>query len=166
MLDEILGHYVILDAIGPGRFGDVYRARDTRLGRTVAITELRPELAADPGLRQRFLRDARAAAALSHPNIAILYEVADEGDSVFLVSEFGPAEALKPVIAGRPPNPRRAVNIAIQIADALTDAHAADVINRHLRPADIVITPKGNAKLLEFALGAWASGRDTIDYVP
>ena len=155
---EQLGHYKILDRIGSGGMGDVYRARDTRLGRTVAIKVLPPAVADDPERRERFLREARTAAALSHPNIAALYEVGEEDSHLFLVFEFVPGEPLSKVIAGRPLNPRRAIQFAAQVADALADAHAAQIVHRDIRPDNIVITPKGNAKVLDFGLALWTAG--------
>src|SRR6476659_6832682 len=122
---ETLAHYKILDRIGVGGMGEVYRARDTRLGRTVAIKALPPDVADDPARRDRFMREARAAAALSHPNIAALYEIGDDQGQLFLAFEFVPGETLKAVIGGHALHPRRAIDFAVQIADALADAHAA-----------------------------------------
>ncbi len=155
---ESLGFYKILDKIGSGGIGDVYRARDTRHGRTVAIKIPAPHIVDDAAQREQFLTDARAAAALSHPNIADLFEIGEDQGIVFLVFEFVPGEALTAVIAGRPINPRRAIDLAIQIADALADAHAAGVVHRDLDPSNIIVTPKGNAKILDFGLSAWTSG--------
>ncbi|MCU1383704.1 MAG: serine/threonine protein kinase [Acidobacteria bacterium] len=152
---ETLGHYKILDRIGAGGMGEVYRARDTRLGRTVAIKVLKTEVAADPVRRARFLQDARAAAALSHPNIAALYEIGEDQDQLFLVFEYVPGETLKTVIAGRPLNLRRAIDLAIQIADALADAHTEGIVHRDIKADNILVTPKGNAKILDFGLATW-----------
>ena len=154
---ETLGHYKILERIGAGGLGEVYRARDTRLGRTVAIKVIPPELEEDAGRRERFLADARAAMAVSHPNIAALYEIGDDR-GLFLVYEFAPGETLKKAIAGHPLNPRRAVDLAIQIADALADAHAQGVVHGDIRPDNIIETPKGAAKILDFGLSAWTRG--------
>jgi len=155
---EQLGHYKILDRIGSGGMGDVYRARDTRLGRTVAIKVMPAAVAEDPERRERFLPDARAAAALSHPNIAALYEIGEDDGHLFLVFEFVPGEPLSKVIGGRPLNPRRAIQFAAQVADALADAHAAGIVHRDIKPDNIVITPKGNAKVLDFGLALWTAG--------
>ena len=158
---ETLGHYKILDRIGAGGMGEVYRARDTRLGRTVAIKVLKAEVADDPVRRARFLQEARASAALSHPNIAALYEIGEDQDQLFLVFEYVPGETLKRVIAGRPLNPRRAVDLAVQIADALADAHAEGIVHRDIKSDNIFVTPKGNAKILDFGLATWtASGAE------
>jgi TolB-like protein/tRNA A-37 threonylcarbamoyl transferase component Bud32 len=158
---ETLGHYKILDRIGAGGMGEVYRARDTRLGRTVAIKVLKADVADDPVRRGRFLQEARASAALSHPNIAALYEIGEDQDQLFLVFEYVPGETLKRVIAGRPLNPRRAVDLAVQIADALADAHAEGIVHRDITSDNIIVTPKGNAKILDFGLATWtASGAE------
>ncbi|MGE5245557.1 MAG: serine/threonine-protein kinase [Betaproteobacteria bacterium] len=157
-MPESLGHYNILERIGAGGLGEVFRARDTSLGRTVALKVVPPDIAVDPARREEFLRDARAAAALSHPNIATLYEIGEDGDALFLVQEFVPGLSLTNVIAGRPLNPRRAVGLAIQIADALADAHAADIVHGDLKPDNVIVTPKGAAKILDFGLSAWTRG--------
>lgn len=149
---EILGQYKILDHIGAGGLGDVYRARDTRLGRTVAIRVLARDIAADPERRERLLREARVAVSLSHPNIAALYEIGEEQGHVFLASEFVPGETLQKIIAGRPLNPRRAIDLAIQVADALADAHAEGIVHGSIKPDNIIVTPKGAAKILDYGL--------------
>jgi eukaryotic-like serine/threonine-protein kinase len=155
---ETLGQYKILDRIGVGGIGEVYRARDTQLGRTVAIKLLTADVSADGELRERFLRDANATMALSHPNIAALYEIGDEQGYVFLVFEFAPGDRLNAVIAGRAINPRRAINLGIQIADALADAHAAGILHGDIKPDNIIVTPKGNAKILDLGLSDWTGG--------
>ena len=155
---ESLGDYKILDRIGAGGMGEVFRARDTRLGRTVAIKVIGPQIADDPGRRERFLVEARAAATLSHPNIAALYEIGEDRGQLFLVFEFVPGESLKTVIGGRPLNPRRAIDLAVQVADALADAQAGGIVHRDIKPASIMVTPKGNAKVLDFGLSTWTAG--------
>ena len=161
---ETLGHYKILDRIGAGGMGEVYRARDTRLGRTVAIKVLIAGVAGDPDRRARFLQEARATAALSHPNIAALYEIGEDQDQLFLVFEYVPGETLKNVIAGRPLNPRRAIDLAVQIADALADAHAEGIVHRDIKSDNIIVTPKGNAKILDFGLATWTAGGAERDH--
>jgi non-specific serine/threonine protein kinase len=155
---ETLGHYRILDRIGAGGMGEVYRARDTRLGRTVAIKVLAATVAGDGERRERFLQEARATAALSHPNISALYEIGDEDGQLYLVFEFVPGETLTAAIAGRPLNPRRALDLSIQMADAIADAHAAGIVHRDIKPDNIIVTPKGHAKILDFGLATWTSG--------
>jgi serine/threonine protein kinase len=155
---EVLGHYKLLDQIGAGGLGEVYRARDTRVGRTVAITVLSRGIADDPRRRERFLRDARASSALSHPNIAALYETGEDQDRLFLACEFVPGGTLKHVIGGRPLHPRRAVDFAAQIADALAEAHAHGIVHSDVTGENIIITPKEKAKILDFGLAAWTAG--------
>jgi TolB-like protein/predicted Ser/Thr protein kinase len=154
---ESLAHYKILGPIGAGGMGEVYRARDTRLGRTVAIKVLADEVANDPERRERLLQEARATAALSHPNIAALYEIGEDQGHQFLAFEYVPGETLKSVIAGRPLNPRRAIDLAVQLADALAEAHAEGVVHRDIKPENIIVTPKGHAKILDFGLATWTT---------
>lgn len=155
---ETIGHYKILDRLGAGGLGEVFRARDTRLGRTVAIKVPAAPLQAEGARRQALLADARAAAGLSHPNIAALYEIGDEAGTIFLVFEFVPGEPLKRVIAGHPLNVRRAVDLATQIADALAEAHSVNLVHGDLTPGTIIVTPKGNAKILDFGFARWTTG--------
>jgi serine/threonine-protein kinase len=156
MLDEI-GHYKVLDRIGAGRIGELFRARDTRAGRTVALRAVSEEITGTPGTRRLFLQDARAAAALSHPNLAAIYEIREQGGRVFLVSEFVPGEPLSTLISGRALNPRHAVERGIQLADALAEAHAAGILHRDIRPRHILVTPKGIAKFIDYGLAAWTT---------
>ena len=144
----------LLELAGAGTLGEVYRARDNRVGRTVAITVVTDQIASNPGLREEFLRRARAAAALSHPNIVTLYEVGDDDDDggLYLIYEFVQGQTLKTIIAGRPLNPRCAVDLAGQIAEALADAHAADLVHGAITADTIIVTPKGHAKITDFGL--------------
>ena len=155
---ETLGMYKILDRIGAGGIGEVYRARDTRLGRTVAIKIVRADIAGDPERRERFVHDARAATVLSHPSIAALYEIGEDQGELFVAFEFVPGETLHGAIAGRPMNPRRALEFATQLADALADAHAAGAVHGDLKPDNVIVTPKGRAKILDFGLTSWTGG--------
>jgi TolB-like protein len=155
---ERVAHYNILERVGAGGMGEVYRARDTRLGRTVAIKVLPDAVAHDPERRERFLREARAAATISHPSIATLFEVGEEHERLFLVFEFVPGRALSVEIGGKPLPMRSALDLAIQLADALADAHAAGVVHRDIKPDNIFVTPKGRAKILDFGLAAWTKG--------
>ena len=154
---DTLAHYKVLDRIGAGGMGDVYRARDTRLGRTVAVTVVAEAIAHDPERRDRFIGDARAAAALSHPNIAALYEIGEDRGQLFLACEFVPGDTLAAVIGGRPMNPRRALTLGAQLADAIADAHASGIVHHDLTPANVIVTPKGNPKILGFGLAAWVA---------
>ena len=161
---ESLGHYKILEHIGSGGLGDVYRARDTRVGRTVAIKVLPEGFASAEESRARFLDDARRASKLSHPNLAALYEVAEgdgDGGRPYLACEFVEGQTLKALVGGRPLNPRRAVNLASQIADGLAEAHAADMAHGNLDAESVIVTSKGRAKVLDVGLAAWRTNRLT-----
>lgn len=158
---DSIAHYRILERVGESRLGEVFRARDTRLGRTVAIKVLPDRIQNDPAKRGALLADARAAMALSHPNIALLYEAGDDNGRAFLACEFVPGDALDRVIAGHALNARRAIDLTVQMADALADAHAAEMAHGNLVAEAVVVTPKGSAKILDFGLARWtrADGR-------
>jgi serine/threonine protein kinase len=153
-LDSI-AHYKILERVGESRLGELFRARDTRLGRTVAIKVLPDSVQQDHVKRDALLADARTAMTLSHPNIAALYEAGDDNGRVFLACEFVPGDPLGRVIAGHPLNPRRAIDLTVQIADALADAHAANMAHGNLTAEAVVVTQKGNAKILDFGFAKW-----------
>jgi Tol biopolymer transport system component len=146
-----LGPYEVVAALESGGMGEVYRARDTRLDRAVAIKVVATELAADPQLRERFEREARAIAALNHPNICTLHDVGHEGDVAFLVMELLEGETLASRLERGPIPLDRAVEYAIQIASALDRAHRAGIVHRDLKPGNIMLTKSG-AKLLDFGL--------------
>ena len=152
---DSIAHYKILERVGESRLGEIFRARDTRLGRTVAIEVPPPAVQNDPAKRDALVADARAAMALSHPNIAAIFEVADDNGRLFLACEFVPGETLDRVIAGHPLNVRRAIDLTAQVADALADAHAAGMPHGNLTAEAVIVTPKGNAKLLDFGLARW-----------
>lgn len=154
---EGVAHYNLLELIGEGRLGQVYRARDTKVGRTVALKLVPAALLSDPAVRERFFEDARAAAALSHPNIATLFDVAEHGRGAYLAYEFVHGVPLREEMAGQSVGPRRTLDVAIQIADALADGHAAGIVHGDIRPDNIMINRKGSAKLLEFGMGAWSA---------
>jgi serine/threonine-protein kinase len=153
-----IAHYNLLERIGEGGLGEVYRARDTKVGRTVAVKLPPAELLDHPGRRSRFLEDARAAMALSHPNIATLFDVGEQDGRWYLAYEFASGITLRQQIGGRPMQTRHAVEIAIQIADALAEAHSRGVMHTDLRPDTIVITSKGSSKILDFGMAAWTRG--------
>lgn len=158
MLEQV-GRYRILDRIGSGRLGELYRARDTRFGRTVALRIVSAAIAADSDRRRQLIDSARTAEALSHPNIAALYEVGEEAGLLFLAGEFVPGRTLSAEIAGIPINWRRALDIAAQVADALAESHAAGIVHGRLSTTTVVVTPKGTAKLLDSGLAAWEGPR-------
>src|SRR5438067_7897059 len=151
-----LGPYDLASLVGAGGMGEVYRARDTKLGRDVAIKILPAAFAADPDRLARFEREARVLASLNHPHIAQIYGVEESAGTTALVLEFVEGETLAQRIAGRPkgrPLPvEEALAMARQIADALDAAHERGIVHRDLKPANIVITPEGVVKVLDFGL--------------
>jgi serine/threonine protein kinase len=153
-LDSI-AHFKILERVGESRLGEVFRARDTKLGRTVAIKIPPPRIQNDPAARAACLTDARTAMTLSHPNIAALYEVGEDDGRAYLAFEFVPGDSLDRVIAGHALNARRAIDLTAQIADALADAHAVEMAHGDLTPDNVIVTPKGNAKILDFGFARW-----------
>ena len=157
-MSQRIAHFNLLERIGEGGLGEVYRARDTKVGRTVALKLPPPALLADPARRERFLEDTRAAAALSHPNIATLFDVGEQEGRWYLAYEFASGTTLRQQIGGRPMQARHAIELAIQIADALSEAHSRGVMHTDLRPETIVITPKGSSKILDFGMAAWTRG--------
>jgi serine/threonine protein kinase len=155
-MQESLGDYRILEWIGAGGSAEVFRARDTRLGRTAAIKVLTADEVDDQRQRKRFLDEAALAAALGHPNVAALYEIGEQDGHPYLVFEFVQGQTLSGLLAGRPLNARRALEFAIQIADALADAHATGLVHHALRPDKIIVSLKGTAKTIDFGLGHYA----------
>ncbi len=146
-----LGPYEIQAAIGAGGMGEVYRARDPRLERTVAIKVLPTHLNSNPELRARFEREAKAISGLQHPNICVLYDVGTQGDVDFLVMEYLEGETLYARLARKPLTPDESLKIAIEIADALDKAHRSGIVHRDLKPGNVMLT-KGGAKLMDFGL--------------
>ena len=157
MTGQTIAHYNLLDKIGEGGgLGEVYRARDTRVGRTVAL-KLLPSDSPDGGCPEALLADARAAASISHPNIATLFDVGHADGMCYLAYEFVAGSPLRASMNGAM-NPRRAVEISIQVADALADLEAAGIIHGDLRPETIAVTAKGAAKLLDTGMSQWTRG--------
>lgn len=157
-MTDAIAHYKVLGPLGTGGLGGVYRARDTRVGRTVAVKVLPSEITGDPARLRALVDVATKAAAISHPNIATLFEVGEDAGRQFLVFEFVPGDPLTSLIEGRALNVRRAVELAIQLADALADAEAQDQVHGDIRPGTIVVTSKDRAKLMNFGLAAFTAG--------
>jgi serine/threonine protein kinase len=156
-----VAHYHLIERMGEGALGEVYRARDTKFGRTVALKLVPGALLVDESARRDFEHDARAAATLSHPNIATLFDVGEYDAGWYLAYEFAAGVTLREETGGGAVSPRRAVELAVQIADALADAHAHGVLHGDLRPETIFVTKKGSAKILEFGMGHWTRGGQT-----
>jgi serine/threonine protein kinase/tetratricopeptide (TPR) repeat protein len=153
-------HYEILETLGEGGMGVVYKARDPRLQRTVALKVLRPDRSADPVRRARLLREARAAAALNHPHIVTIHDIASEGGVDFIVMEHVSGHSLGSLVVGRGLPVAEALRIGIQVADALAASHAVGVVHRDLKPSNVMIAPDGRAKVLDFGLATFASEGD------
>ena len=151
-----LGPYEILAPIGAGGMGEVYRARDSRLAREVAIKVVRADLAGDSQLLRRLQQEARAAAAFHHPNIAVLHEIGETDGHHFIVMEYVEGQTLSRLIGGRPLPVAQLLDLAVQMADALEEARSKGVVHRDIKPANILVTPKGQAKILDFGLAKTA----------
>lgn len=157
----IISHYNLLERLEPSGPGELYRARDTRVGRTVTVRLLPAGYPADPAERERFFATAKSVIALSHPNVTTLYEAGEHEGRLFLAFEFLKGQPLRAEMAGRPMNVRRAVELAIQIADGIADAHGAGFIHGGLSPETVMITAKGHAKIPAFELASRAGFEQT-----
>ncbi len=150
--NKLISHYRILHKLGAGGMGEVYLAEDTRLNRKVAIKLLLTESTADEESRKRLLREAQAAAKLDHPNICSIYEVAEEDGRSFIVMQYVEGETLAKLIQRKPLDLRESLDIAVQVADALAEAHRHSIIHRDIKPQNIMVTPRGQAKVMDFGL--------------
>lgn len=162
-MNKTISHYELLEEIGLGGMGRVCKAYDTMLDRTVVLKLLAPDLMSEEESRKRFLREARLASALDHPNICTIYEIAEVDNQYFIAMQYIPGKTLKKVIGSKPLSLDSVFSIALQVGDALAAAHAKGIVHRDIKSSNIIITPSGKAKVLDFGLAKLLSDKGRVE---